>query len=66
VDAQRLDDLRADLEDGVVPSNSSPWKRTEPVILAFLGSSPMTAIEVTDLPDPDSPTMPSVSPRRTS
>ncbi len=26
------------------------------------GSSPMSAIEVTDFPEPDSPTMPSTSP----
>ena len=37
----------------------------EPVILAVSGSSPMIASEVIDLPQPDSPTRPMVSPSRT-
>ena len=37
-----------------------------PVICAFFGSRPITAIDDTDLPDPDSPTMPSTSPARRS
>jgi hypothetical protein len=48
----------------VLPSSSSPRKRTEPEIFAVLGSSPSTAMDVTDLPEPDSPTMPSESPPR--
>src|SRR5579862_4471161 len=44
------------------PSNSVSLKRTEPVTRAFLGSRPMVAMAVTDLPDPDSPTMPRTSP----
>ena len=46
----------------VRPSSSSPRNLTEPVTRAFFGSRPITAIEVTDLPEPDSPTMPSTSP----
>ena len=46
------------------PSSSWPPNRTEPVTRADPGSRPITAIEVTDLPEPDSPTMPSTSPRR--
>ena len=38
-----------------------PPKRMEPVICAVVGSRPMIAIEDTDLPEPDSPTMPSTS-----
>ena len=45
-----------------LPSSSSPANFTEPVTLAYSGSSPITASEVTDLPDPDSPTMPRVRP----
>ena len=36
------------------------------MIVAVLGSSPSTAIDVTVLPDPDSPTMPSTSFSKTS
>src|SRR3954471_8029958 len=39
-----------------------PAKRADPPIRAVLGSSPMMASDVTDLPEPDSPTMPSTSP----
>ncbi len=39
----------------------SPRNEMFPVILALFGSSPITAIDDTDLPDPDSPTMPSTS-----
>ena len=46
----------------LLPSSSVPLNCTEPVMRAERGSSPMTAIELTDLPDPDSPTMPSASP----
>ena len=38
----------------------------EPVIVALQGSRPMTASDDTDLPEPDSPTMPRTSPGRTS
>ena len=44
------------------PNSSVSLKRTEPVTRAFLGRRPMVAIAVTDLPDPDSPTMPRTSP----
>ncbi len=40
-----------------------PPRVTSPVTEAYSGSSPMTAIEVTDFPEPDSPTMPRVLPR---
>ena len=46
----------------VDPSSSCAVQRIEPVTVAFAGSRPITASEVTDLPDPDSPTMPSVRP----
>ena len=44
------------------PTSCSPLNRIEPVMRALRGSRPMTAIEVTDFPEPDSPTMPSTSP----
>ena len=50
-----LDLLLRDPEHFLAP------ERTEPVIVAELGSRPRIAIDVTLLPDPDSPTMPSVS-----
>ena len=37
-----------------------------PVTRAFLGSRPRSAIELTDLPEPDSPTMARTSPAWTS
>ena len=46
-------------------SNDCPRSRTSPVISALRGSSPITAIEETDLPDPDSPTIPRNSPSLT-
>ncbi len=46
------------------PSSSAPSKRTEPVTSAPR-CRPITASEVTDLPEPDSPTIPSVRPRST-
>ncbi len=47
------------------PRMLRPRKRTSPVMVArFLGSRPRMAIDVTVLPEPDSPTMPSVSPSR--
>src|SRR6202166_2610299 len=47
-------------------SRSFPWKRTEPAILpGGSGMSRMSDIAVTDLPQPDSPTMASVSPSST-
>ena len=45
-------------------AGSRPSKRTWPVIVAVSGSSPRIASDVTDLPEPDSPTMPSVSDAR--
>ena len=44
------------------PRISRPWKRMEPRTSALLGSSPMLASAVTDVPEPDSPTMPRTSP----
>ena len=44
---------------------SRPLKAISPVMRAVGGSSPMTAMEVIDLPHPDSPTRPMVSPGRT-
>src|SRR5258708_39557170 len=47
-------------------SRSVPWKRTEPAILpGGSGMSRISDIEVTDLPQPDSPTMANVSPSLT-
>ncbi len=43
---------------------SSPRNRIAPVTRADLGSRPITAMLDTDLPEPDSPTMPSTSPAR--
>jgi hypothetical protein len=44
-------------------SRSWPWKKTSPEMFACLASiSPITVRELTLLPEPDSPTMPSVSP----
>ncbi len=44
------------------PSSSSPWKRTEPDTVAVEGSRPITARELTVLPEPDSPISASVRP----
>src|ERR1700681_195349 len=47
-------------------SRSLLWRRTEPAILpGGSGMSRMSDMAVTDLPQPDSPTMPSVSPSST-
>src|SRR3981081_2702580 len=47
-------------------SRSFPWKRTEPAILpGGSGMSRISDMAVTDLPQPDSPTMASVSPSST-
>ncbi len=43
---------------------SSPSSSTSPVTVADFGSSRSTLIATVDLPDPDSPAMPSVSPAR--
>jgi hypothetical protein len=42
--------------------SSRPWKRMDPRTCALLGNRPIVARAVTDLPEPDSPTMPSTSP----
>ncbi len=44
------------------PISWRPRNLTEPVTIARFDSSPRMAIELTLLPEPDSPTMPSVSP----
>ncbi len=46
----------------VSPISSASWNRAEPVTTALGGSSPITARQLTVLPDPDSPTMASVCP----
>src|SRR5882724_3598636 len=43
------------------PTSSWPRYTMLPVICAYFGNSPRIAIDVTLLPEPDSPTMPSVS-----
>ncbi len=48
------------------PSSSSPCSLMDPSTRAPLASRPMMASEVTDLPEPDSPTMAMVSPARRS
>ena len=45
---------------------SWPMKSMAPEMVAVRGSRPMTARELTDLPDPLSPTIASASPLRTS
>ena len=56
--------LRSSSSEAV--SSSWPSKRIEPVIVAFCERvRPMTVIELTDLPEPDSPTIPSVCPAST-
>ena len=48
------------------PTSSCPSSLIDPAMRAFLAvCRPITAMLVTDLPDPDSPTMPSVWPRST-
>ena len=49
----------------LIPSRESPRKVMSPSIFAELGSRPITAREETDLPEPDSPTMPRNSPSST-
>src|SRR5688572_13332764 len=50
----------------LAPSSSWPSNRTEPLTSTpRRGSRPITASEVTDLPQPDSPTSPIVSPGAT-
>ena len=53
---------------GVAVATSSPSTRIEPAPIFRMpcGSRPMTASEVTDLPEPDSPTTQTVSPACTS
>jgi len=46
----------------VSPISWAPENRAEPVTTAPGGSSPMTARQLTVLPEPDSPTMASVCP----
>ena len=45
------------------PSSSCPSRRMLPLACAASGSRPMSARAVSDLPQPDSPTSPRVSPR---
>ena len=48
------------------PSRSLPSKRTVPEMRALRARvRPITVSEETDLPEPDSPTIPNVSPRST-
>ena len=51
------------MRDWLAPSISSPSSSTEPLTVACRGStSPITVRNVTLLPEPDSPTTPSVLP----
>src|SRR6202030_2144008 len=47
---------------GAIPSSSAPRKRALPVARPFAARSPITVRNVWLLPDPDSPTTPTVSP----
>ena len=47
-----------------MPTSSTPSIRADPVTVAVGGSRPMSARELTVLPDPDSPMMASVRPAR--
>src|SRR5687768_10996442 len=51
---------------GVAFRISCPSKVTLPLHLPLIAVRPMTAIRIWLLPEPDSPTIPSTSPRRTS
>ncbi len=51
-----------DRSSSPLPMSSSPCSLIDPVSVAVSGSRPMIASDVTDLPEPDSPTMPSTSP----
>ncbi len=55
-----------DSDSSLRPSSSSPCRVIDPVIFAVAGCRPITASEVTDLPEPDSPTMASDSPAASS
>ncbi len=50
---------------GAIPISSCPSNRTEPETIAPPSNSAKAASQVIDLPQPLSPTTPSVSPRRT-
>jgi hypothetical protein len=49
----------------VCDSKEVPSNRMSPARRAVWGSRPITAMDETDLPEPDSPTIPSVSPGAT-
>ena len=55
--------LRSSLAPSPASSRPSSW--IEPVTRAVGGSRPRSAIELELLPEPDSPTIASTSPRRT-
>ena len=46
------------ISSSVLPMSSSPFMMMEPVTLALSSSRPIRLNAVTDLPEPDSPTMP--------
>jgi hypothetical protein len=50
----------------LMPTSSVPRHRIEPATCVPLGRSPSTACAIVDLPEPDSPTMPMLSPRSTT
>ena len=50
----------------LAPSSSCPASLTLPVTRLLLGSRPSSAMELALLPEPDSPTIASTSPARTS
>ena len=47
-----------------MPTSSTPSMRADPVTVALGGSRPISARELTVLPEPDSPTMASMWPAR--
>src|SRR6202030_1317086 len=59
--AMRLPRMRFN-SSGAIPSSSAPRKRALPVTRPFAARSPITVSNVWLLPDPDSPTTPTVSP----
>lgn len=54
-----------DISRSASPSSCRPFSSIDPDTRADGGSRPITASDDTDLPDPDSPTMASTSPRVT-
>ena len=55
-----------DISSSLLPISSSPLSLTEPETRALSSRSPMSESAVTDLPEPDSPTIPRVRPPQRS